>query len=94
MRRMVVAAATALFLAVGAGAAVANPYDNGDGPGPGNSGDAAMYGLCKAYANNADQAKENSPVFNEYTEDEWADLCEDVSPGGSRRGGGGGGRPE
>ena len=87
MRKLITAAITAAMLAGGAGAALAGPYDNGPGPGPGNSGDAAMYGLCKAYANNADQAKENSPVFNQYTEDEWADLCENVSPGGSRKGG-------
>ena len=45
-----------------------------------------MYGLCKAYANNSDAAKANSPVFNEYTAEEWEDLCEGVTPGGSRSG--------
>ncbi|HVM51676.1 MAG TPA: hypothetical protein VM262_00635 [Acidimicrobiales bacterium] len=85
MKKLIVSGLVAASLLGGAGVAIAGPYDNGPGPGPGNSGDAAMYGLCKAYANNADEAKENSPVFNEYTEDEWADLCENVRPGGSRR---------
>lgn len=86
MRKLVIAAAAAGLLVAGAGTAIAGPYDRGPGPGPGNSGDHALYGLCIAYAHNADQAKENSPVFNEYTEDEWADMCENVSPGGSRSG--------
>lgn len=85
MKKLVAGVITALFLS-GAGAAAANPYGKGPGPGPGNSGDHAMYGLCTAYAHNSDKAKEKSPVFNEYTADEWADLCEDVSPGGSRSG--------
>jgi hypothetical protein len=86
MRKIVVAALSAGLFVGSAGLAAAGPYDNGPGPGPGNSGDRALYGLCRAYERNADQAKENSPVFNEYTEDEWAELCEDVRPGGSRSG--------
>lgn len=86
MRKLLAAALTALFLAGGAGVATAGPYDRGPGPGPGNSGDHALYGLCIAYAHNSDRAKEKSPVFNEYTEDEWAELCENTSPGGSRSG--------
>lgn len=82
MRKFLAAAVAAGMLIGGAGAAAAGPYDKGPGPGPGNSGTHAMWGLCKAYANNADQAKNNSPVFNEYTADEWAELCDGVSPGG------------
>lgn len=82
MRNIVAAVAAVAMLGVGAGSALAGPYDRGPGPGPGNSGERALYGLCKAYAHNADQAKANSPVFNQYTDDEWADLCEGVSPGG------------
>lgn len=82
MRRIIVTALAVAALTGGAGAAQAGPYDRGPGPGPGNSGSHALFGLCTAYAHNADQAKEKSPVFNEYTADEWADMCENVSPGG------------
>lgn len=87
MRRLFVVAASIALLGGAASPAIANPYGNGPGPGPGNSGDHAMYGLCKAWTHNADEAKENSPVFNEYTADEWSEMCEDVRPGGSRGGG-------
>lgn len=87
MRKTLIAGLTAALLVGGAGTAIAGPYDKGPGPGPGNSGDHAMYGLCKAYANNSDQAKQSSPVFSQYDADEWADLCEGVTPGGSRNGG-------
>lgn len=89
MRKLIVAVAAAAMLAGGAGAANADPFGRGPGPGPGNSGDRAMYGLCKAYANNSDQAKKNSAVFSEYTADEWEELCEGVTPGGSRNEGAG-----
>jgi hypothetical protein len=80
-RILLVAAVGGLFVG-GAGVAVAGPYDSGPGPGPGSSGDHALYGLCMAYAHHADQAKEQSPVFNQYSPDEWADMCDGVTPGG------------
>ena len=86
-RLMVAGLAGALFFG-GASVAMAGPYDNGPGPGPGNSGDHPMHGLCTAYAHNSDKAKEKSPVFNERTPDEWEEVCEGVTPGGSRNGGG------
>jgi hypothetical protein len=90
-RKIVVGAVAGALMAASAGAAVANPYGRGPGPGPGASGDHALYGLCMAYAHNANQAKERSPIFNQYTPEEWEDICQDVRPGGSRGGSGGGG---
>ena len=82
MKKLIASAALAVMVVGGAGVAQADPYGRGPGPGPGNSGDHSMFGLCTAYANNSDKAKEKSPVFNHYGADEWQDLCEGVTPGG------------
>ena len=82
MKKLIASAAVALMVVGSAGVAQAKPYGKGEGPGPGNSGNSSMFGLCTAYANNSAKAKEKSPVFNQYDAETWAELCENVTPGG------------
>jgi hypothetical protein len=87
MRRRIVIGIAAGLLAIGGGSALAYP---GSGNSPGNNPDhPAWFGLCKAYERNAQQAKDNAPVFaelNEMGEDELAEFCGSRTPGGGAPG--------
>jgi hypothetical protein len=89
MRKSIAAAAVALMALGGAGVAQAN---NGNGPpfGPDgiNEGHPAWYGLCMAYYNNSDQAKQNGAPFQALEAHDWDesaydgidDFCQSLRP--------------
>ena len=81
MKRTIIAAAVLALGTAGAGVSLADP-------GPGNSGDHALFGLCKAAA--ASAAHGNNDGKGPFT-DELADACGDDTPetaGGTHPGGG------
>jgi hypothetical protein len=94
MRKIIATAAVALMVLGGANVALANPNGNGAPFGPDGIDEShpAWYGLCMAYYNNSDQAKQNGAPFQALEAHDWDesdyegidDFCQSLRPSNGR----------